>query len=188
MNQILYIKNMVCNRCISTVLHEFNVLEFEVKSIELGKVEIVEEGDSFKLSKLESTLKSHGFEIIREESKALIEAVKIALVKKIESDTNDILSHFLSIKFDKSYSVLSKIFSKTEGVTIEKYEINLKIEKVKELIQLNQLNFSEIAYSLNYKSSSHLARQFKAVTGMSMSNYKKWQKWNRQKLDQIVSI
>ena len=93
----------------------------------------------------------------------------------------------MSKRFDKSYSVLSKIFSKTEGVTIEKYEILLKIEKIKEMIQLGQLNFSEIAYSLNYKSSSHLARQFKTVSGMSMSDYKNLQKWNRQEHDQIVS-
>jgi YesN/AraC family two-component response regulator len=188
MNQILHIKNMVCNRCISTVLHEFNVLEFDVKAIELGQVEFFEIDDLIKLSKLEIALKAHDFEIIREESKALIEAIKIVLIKKIESDTTDTLAHFLPRQLGKSYSVLSKIFSKTEGITIEKYEINLKIEKVKEMIQLGLLNFSEIAYSLNYKSSSHLSRQFKAVTGMSMSNYKNLQKWDRQKLDQIVSI
>ena len=188
MHQILHIKNMVCNRCIATVLQELNGLEFNVKSIELGQVEFVEVDDVMKLSQLETALKAHGFEIIREESKALIEALKIALVKKLEFDITDTLTHFLSNKFDKSYSVLSKIFSKTEGITIEKYEINLKIEKVKELIQLGQLNFSEIAYSLNYKSSSHLARQFKTMTGMSMSVYKNLQKWNRQKLDKIVSI
>jgi len=187
MNQILHIKNMVCNRCISTVLHEFNVLKFDVKAIELGQVEFVQVGDSLRLSKLEIALKSHGFEIIREESKALIEGIKISLVKKIESDNAENLIHFLSKRFDKSYSVLSKIFSKTEGVTIEKYEILLKIEKIKEMIQLGQLNFSEIAYSLNYKSSSHLARQFKTVSGMSMSDYKNLQKWNRQEHDQIVS-
>jgi len=186
MNQIFHIKNMVCSRCISTVLHEFNMLEFDVRSIELGQVEFVGSHDSLKLSKLETALKLHGFEIITEESKALIEAIKITLVKKLESDSSDTLTQFLARKLDKSYSVLSKIFSKTEGITIEKYEINLKIEKVKEMIQLGQFNFSEIAYSLNYKSSSHLARQFKTVTGMPMSDYKSLQKWNRKKLDQIV--
>lgn len=186
MNQILHIKNMVCNRCISTVLHEFNVLGFDIKAIELGQVEFTEVNDRAKLTKLEIALEKHGFKIIREESIVLIESIKIALVIKIELNSTDILSHYLPKKLNKSYSVLSKIFSKTEGITIEKYEINLKIEKVKEMMQLRHLNFSEIAYSLNYKSSSHLARQFKTVSGMSMSDYKKSQKWNRQQLDQIV--
>jgi len=92
----------------------------------------------------------------------------------------------LTKRFNKSYSALSKLFSRNEGITIEKYEINLKIEKVKELIQLGQLNFSQIAYSLNYNNSSHLARQFKNVTGMSMTVFKNLQKWNRKPLDQIV--
>ena len=187
MSQILHIKNMVCNRCISTVLQEFNGLNLNVKSIELGQVEFEKTEDQKKLGKLEVALNAHGFEIIREESKTLLEAIKIALVLKLESDSTENLSNFLSNRFDKSYSVLSKIFSKTEGITIEKYEIQLKIEKVKELIQYQQLNFSEIAYDLNYKSSSHLARQFKSMTGMSMSDYKHLQKWDRQKLDQIVS-
>lgn len=186
MSQILHIKNMVCNRCISTVLHEFNMLNIDVETIELGQVKFVDNYNPLKLSKLEDALKTHGFEIIKEESEALIEAVKITLVKKIESDNTESLIEFLSKQFNKSYSVLSKTFSKTTGITIEKYEIYLKIEKVKEYIQLKELNFSEIAYSFNYKNSSHLAKQFKTVTGVSMSTYKKTQNWNRQKRDQIV--
>jgi len=186
MYQIIHIKNMVCNRCIATVLQEFNVLEFNVKSIQLGLVQFEAVKDSKKLNNLEISLKSHGFEIIKEESKTLIEAVKITLVKKIESDNSDNLTDFLANKFNKSYSVLSKIFSKSEGVTIEKYEIQLKIEKVKELIQHQEYNFSEIAFSLNYNNSSHLAKQFKNITGMSMTEYKKLQDWNRKALDQIV--
>jgi len=177
---------MVCNRCISAVLQEFNVLEFNVKSIELGLVEFEAMEDLTKLSKLETALKLHGFEIIREESKTLIEAIKIALVKKLETDNADNLTSFLSKRFDKSYSVLSKLFSKREGITIEKYEIQLKIEKVKELIQHQEYNFSEIAFSLNYNNSSHLSKQFKSITGMSMTEYKKLQDWNRKALDQIV--
>ena len=135
---------------------------------------------------MESTLNEHGFEIIRDEADVLIEEIKIALIKKLEINEVTNLTIFLSKTFNKSYSALSKLFSKTVGITIEKYLINLKMERVKEIIQLGQLNFSEIAYSLDYKSSSHLARQFKTVTGMSMSTYKSLQKWNRKTLDQIV--
>ena len=104
----------------------------------------------------------------------------------METDNADNLTSFLSKRFDKSYSVLSKLFSKREGITIEKYEIQLKIEKVKELIQHQEYNFSEIAFSLNYNNSSHLSKQFKSITGMSMTEYKKLQDWNRKALDQIV--
>ena len=107
-------------------------------------------------------------------------------VDQLDASSEENLSSYLSKRLNKEYSVLSKLFSKLEGVTIERYYIHLKIEKAKELIQLQQLNFSEIAYSLNYKSSSHLASQFKSMTGMSMSDYKNSQQWGRKPLDQIV--
>ena len=185
MKQTLYIKNMVCDRCKSTVLRELDVLGYNIKSVELGQI-VLNENTAIHHSKLEEELTKHGFEIIQEETEVLIEEIKIALIKKIENQDNVNLSSLLAKTFNKSYSALNKLFSKTEGMTIEKYEINLKIEKVKELIQLGQLNFSQIAYSLDYNNSSHLARQFKNVTGMSMTVFKNLQKWDRKSIDQIV--
>lgn len=176
---------MVCNRCIATVLHEFNVHGFNVKSVELGQV--VLKGDKpHELAEVELALKNHGFELINDGSKALIEAIKTAFIKKMETNNEENINTYLTKNFDRSYSALSKAFSKSEGITLEKYEINLRIEKAKEFIQLQQLNFSEIAYELGYKNSSHLARQFKSITGMSMTTYNNLQQWNRKKLDQIV--
>jgi AraC-like DNA-binding protein len=166
-------------------MRELNTLGYDIKSVELGQI-ILDEKKSIQNSKLEKELKKHGFEIIQEETEVLIEEMKIVLIKKIENQDDANISSFLTKTFNKSYSALSKVFSKTEGMTIEKYEINLKIEKVKELIQLGQLNFSEIAYTLNYNNSGHLAKQFKNVTGMSMTEFKNLQKWNRKSLDQIV--
>jgi len=185
MKTTLYIKNMVCNRCKSTVLRELDALGYDLDSLELGQV-VLNTSTPIEYSKLKEVLTKHGFEIIQEETEVLIEEIKIALIKKIENQDNANLSAFLTKRFNKSYSALSKLFSKTEGVTIEKYEINLKIEKVKELIQLGQLNFSQIAYSLDYNNSSHLARQFKNITGMSMTVFKNLQKWDRKPIDQIV--
>ena len=176
---------MVCNRCKSTVVRELNALGHTIESVELGQI-ILEDEVPLEHSQLERVLSQHGFELIQDEADLLIEEIKITLIKKIENQNETNLSSFLSQRFNKSYSALSKLFSKTEGMTIEKYEINLKIEKVKELIQLGQLNFSEIAYSLNYTKSGHLARQFKNVTGMSMTDFKNLQKWDRKSLDQIV--
>lgn len=176
---------MVCNRCKSTVAREVEALGYKIDSLELGKV-VLNESTPIKNSKLEEILNKHGFEIIQEETEVLIEEIKIAIIKKIENQDNANLSSFLTKTFSKSYSALSKLFSKTEGMTLEKYEINLKIEKVKELIQLGQFNFSEIAYSLDYNTSGHLAKQFKNVTGMSMTEFKNLQKWDRKSIDRIV--
>ena len=176
---------MVCSRCKSTIYNELKIAGFDIDSIELGQV-VLNTNPSHDDSIVESILKHHGFEIIKDETDALIEHLKISFIKKIESNEINNLSTFLDKHFDKSYAVLSKLFSKKEGITIEKYLINLKIERVKELIQLGQLNFSEIAYNLNYTSSSHLARQFKNITGMSMTEYKKLQQWDRKTLDGII--
>ncbi|MGJ8593775.1 MAG: helix-turn-helix domain-containing protein [Aquaticitalea sp.] len=185
MTQTLHIKNMVCNRCKTTVMREINAAGFDLETIELGKVTI-SGNDSDGMKKLETALNNHGFEIIKDDTEELIEQLKITLIQKLESQELSNLSGFLPKAFHKSYSSLSKLFSKTEGMTIEKYLINLKIEIVKEYIQLGQLNFSEIAYALNYTNSGHLARQFKNVTGMSMSEFKTLQKWDRKSIDQIV--
>lgn len=185
MKQTLHIKNMVCDRCKSTVLRELKNLGYTVDSLELGQV-ILNESKPIDNSVLQEILMKHGFEIIKDETQVLIEEIKIALIKKIENHDDTNLSSYLTEQINKSYSAVSKLFSKTEGMTIEKYEINLKIEKVKEQIQLGQLNFSEIAYSLDYNNSGHLARQFKNVTGMSMTEFKNLQQWDRKSIDQIV--
>ncbi|TYB74451.1 helix-turn-helix transcriptional regulator [Bizionia saleffrena] len=189
MHEIYTIKNMVCDRCIASVLTIFEGEGFTVESIELGQVNVVKTEKSNQECNLESLsiqLKKNGFEIIKNDKDTLVEKLKIELINAIEAGRTEQLSQDLALRFGKSYSVLSKLFSKTEGVTLEKYSIQLKIEKVKELIQLGQLNFSEIAYSLNYKTSSHLARQFKMVTGVSMTEYKNAKEWNRKTIDKII--
>lgn len=185
MTHTLYIKNMVCNRCKMAILKLLNEEGFEVESIQLGKISVKEDSKNDYL-KLEKHLNDLGFELIKDPVKALIEKIKVTLIQYIEMNDTGVILANLENEIGKSYSLLSKAFSKSEGVTLEKYFINLKIEKVKELIQLQELNFSEIAYSLNYKNSSHLAKQFKQVTGMSMTEYKTLQKWNRKPLDTIV--
>lgn len=176
---------MVCNRCKSTVVRELDALGYDIDSLELGRV-VLNINAPLDYSKLESILKKQGFEVLKDETEVLIEEIKVKLIEKLEHQEMSNLSSFLSKTFNKSYAVISKMFSKHEGMTIEKYLIHIKIEKVKEYIQLGELNFSEIAYNLSYASSSHLARQFKNITGISMTEYKKLQRWDRKTLDQIV--
>ncbi|MEN3322212.1 helix-turn-helix transcriptional regulator [Mariniflexile soesokkakense] len=185
MKETIYIKNMVCNRCIASVLAIFNTENYIVESVELGKVVVVK-GINSSIEHLSKALLKTGFEIIENETDTLVEQIKVKLINKIELGETDDLFKILANEFGKTETAISKLFSKHEGITLEKYTINLKIEKVKELIQVGQLNFSEIAYTLNYKSSSHLSRQFKTITGMSMSDYKNLQDWDRKPLDRIV--
>lgn len=176
---------MVCNRCKMAILKLLNDEGFEVDSIQLGKITVKEDSTN-DYQKLDNQLKELGFELIKDPVKALVEKIKVRLIQHIEMNDDDTILANLENEIGKSYSVLSKTFSRSEGITLERYFINLKIEKVKELIQLQELNFSEIAYRLNYKNSSHLAKQFKQVTGMSMTGYKDLQHSDRKSLDKIV--
>ncbi|MGJ8760896.1 MAG: helix-turn-helix domain-containing protein [Polaribacter sp.] len=185
MGHTLLIKNMVCARCKSTIVDLLKRYNFDIESIELGKVVVKQELKN-NYDAIKTGLKELGFELIEEESKVLIEKVKLVVIQCISENNVDHIISKITKEIGKNDSAISKLFSKSEGITLEKYIINLKIEKVKEYIQLNQLNFSEIAYNLNYNTSSHLAKQFKSVTGMSMSEYKKIQNWDRKELDQIV--
>ena len=185
MGHTLIIKNMVCARCKSTIVDLLTRHGLDIESIALGKV-VVKQDFNPKYDLIKSELKDFGFELIEDESKALIEQIKVLVIQYISENTSEPIISKITKEIGKNDSAISKLFSKSEGLTLEKYIINLKIEKVKEYIQLNQLNFSEIAYQLNYNNSSHLAKQFKSVTGMSMTDYKKLQDWDRKALDQIV--
>ncbi|WP_066219132.1 helix-turn-helix domain-containing protein [Formosa haliotis] len=187
MKQQIYIKNMVCERCKQSVSQLLATLGIAVYQLDLGEVTIEPiTDDIYKTLKIK--LQELGFELIRSEDDILIERIKTILVKILDQqvDTKLKLSEVLTAHIPKDYSVISKLFSKTMGITIEKYFIQLKIEKVKELLQLDQLQFTEIAHDLGYTSSSHLASQFKQITGMSMTQFKTLQKWDRKTLDKII--
>ncbi|MCF6181175.1 helix-turn-helix domain-containing protein [Lutibacter sp.] len=185
----LRIKGMVCDRCISTVKTELENLGATVVELKLGKAIIKYPKHKITLQSIENTLIKHNFELIVDDDTKIIEAIKAVLVEiisnlPIEMTTN--LSATLANKLQKDYTYLSKLFSNTLEITIEKYFILLKIEKTKELIQTGQLNFTQISYDLGYSSVNYLSNQFKQITGMSMSTYKKLSNWNRKSLDKIL--
>ncbi len=181
------LKNMVCDRCKTVLKQELDKAGIKVLSIELGELIVMDEA-SVSQSVLEEIAERNGFEIIDNQNSILIENVKSVLIKSVESlkGLEENLSVILSKELKTEYSIISKSFSAFAGITIEKYLIRLKVEKAKELLQMDNMTFSEIAYSLDYSSGSHLAKQFKNSTGMSMTEYKKLQKWNRKTLDKIV--
>ncbi|NAY90790.1 helix-turn-helix domain-containing protein [Muricauda sp. JGD-17] len=183
---LIKVKNMVCDRCKSVLKSELEKNGFRVGHIDLGEVQFGE-GSEIEMDKIRKILDRNGFELVINQNEQLIAQIRNHLIIGLQDrNLNQNLSEYLVDRVCKDYSVLSKLFSAHEGITIEKYFIGLKIEKVKELIQMGDRTFSEIAYGLGYTSSSHLARQFKSATGMSMGTYQKAREWNRKPLDQIV--
>ena len=182
-----YIKNMVCDRCIKVLKDELNVNNIELHQIELGRLRL--DIDDLDLDKFETLLKENGFSLIGSTEEKLTEQVKVELIKTIQKlpiQRNKKLSEHLAIVLGQEYSKISKVFSFTHGVTIEKYYIKLKIEKVKELIQADEYNFTEISQLLDYSHLNHLSGQFKNETGMSLTEYKSQQKNFRRPLDKII--
>lgn len=99
------------------------------------------------------------------------------------SETN--LSDYLQQELHMEYSSLSKLFSEVTGMTIERFYIEQRIERVKELLSYGELTLTQIAFQLHYSSVAYLSSQFKMVTGFTPSAYKNLQRKDRRALDQI---
>lgn len=186
MKKTFYIQNMVCDRCKSAVKKLIKAHQVELVDLELGRA-VINTSSNFDVKKFSAELKENGFYLIKNPDEKLVEQIKVALLKMLNNkERSDNFSIYLANNLYKDYSVLSKTFRKIEGETIEKYLIKLKIEKVKEFIQMQNRTFSEIADELDYNNISHLSSQFKSLTGMTMSEYQSSQDWNRHSIDKIL--
>ena len=158
----------------------------QVVDIQLGEVEVLV-SQNLNLETLNANLKEQGFEIIFDREHQLTVQIKTLLLDyltKIEF-THVKLSDYLATKMELNYPYLSKVFSKNEHETIERYFILLKVEKIKELISYNQLSMSEIAYQLGYSSPQALSSQFKSIVGKTVSEFKEMDHKNRSGLDKL---
>ena len=184
----LFIKNMVCNRCIMVVQNELDKLGLTVKKIKLGEVTLDKEITPEEKNNLDKVLIPLGFELIDDKKSRIIEKIKniiIDLVHHQDNDTKSNLSDVLSSQLHHDYNYLSNLFSEVEGITIEKYFIAQKVEKVKELLVYDELSLSEIAFRLNYSSVAYLSNQFKKVTGLTPSYFKQIKEDKRKPLDSL---
>jgi len=172
----LAIKNMVCGRCLLVVRQALQTLNFTVKNIGLGWVEVEPEPDADQLLAIASAFKIVGFELMDDYKTKLVEQIKNLITDTVQysdlSELNINFSTLLTDKLQKAYSYLSNLFSEQEDNTIEHYIIQQKVEKIKELIEYGELNLNEIAFKMGYSSSAHLSAQFKKVTGIAPSHYK----------------
>lgn len=174
----LYIKNMVCNRCIAAVKDILEQLGLEPLHISLGEVVLSQNGFSADiLQKLDTALTNLGFERIDDRRARLIEAMKNKIIGMVHHSKSLDIKHnwstILAEEFHHEYNYLSSLFSSVEGITLEQYIIRQKIEKAKELLFYDELTLSQIAYRLGYSSVAHLSAQFKKVTGLTPSELKK---------------
>ena len=184
----IYIKNMVCPRCIMVVQSELEKSGFTPLSVSLGEVVFEKELAVNDQEIIAKTLQNVGFEIIEDQKKQGVEKVKnliIDLVQNQNSALKNTLSDYLSTQLDCDYKYITTLFTELEGTTIEKYFIAQKIEKVKELLVYNELTLSEIAFQLQYSSVAHLSNQFKSVTGLTPSYFKNLRADRRIPLDQV---
>lgn len=185
---VIYIKNMVCTRCIMAVENKLNKLKIPIEKITLGEVILKEKLTPEQREQVENAINPLGFEIIDDRKSRIIQKIKTLIIELVHNQDNAIktnLSDFLSKELHHDYNYLSNLFSEIEGTTIEKYFINQKIERVKELLVYDELTLSEIAFQLNYSSVSYLSNQFKKVTGLSPSHFKKIDQNRRKSLDEI---
>ena len=180
----IFIKNMVCDRCIMVVQNELEKLGLDAKNIKLGEVILSKEITSLEKENLSKTLEPLGFEVIDDKKGRIIEKIKniiIDLVHHQDSDVKTNLSDVLSDKLHHDYNYLSNLFSEVEGT----YFIAQKVEKVKELLVYDELSLSEIANRLNYSSVAYLSNQFKKVTGLTPSHFKQIKEDKRKPLDKV---
>lgn len=179
---------MVCPRCIDTVKDIFNELAIVISTIQLGEVSSPDTITAVIKSQLIEKLNDRGFELLEDKNATIIAQIKAIVIEQIHHATVPILVNFstlLSDKLNLDYAGLSKLFSQVEGVTIEKFILKQKVEKVKELIVYAEFNLSEIAFQLKYSSVAHLSSQFKKETGMTPSAFKKLDKRDRNTIDSI---
>ena len=187
-NHIILIKNMVCNRCVLVVTEMLKGLHLTPLNVELGKAVVQEELKPYDWKNIKEALEKYGFEWIDDKRMRIIEQIRTAIIELVHYDDNGLktnLSDYLASKLHRDYSALSKLFSETTNTTIEKYLIAQKIERAKELLMYGELSLNEIADILNYSSVSYLSAQFKHVTGMTPSHFKKIKGNKRKPLDEI---
>lgn len=184
----LYIRNMVCSRCKMVVKNVFENMGISPIAVELGEVELKNDIQESEKQELLKNLRAIGFDLIDDRKSKSIDKIKTLIIDLVQNKNNDLksnLSDYLSQELHQDYNTLSNLFSEVENTTIEKYFMNQKIEKVKELIIYDELSLSEIAYFLNYSSVSHLSNQFKKVTGFSPTHFKNIKTIKRKQIEDL---
>jgi AraC family transcriptional regulator len=185
----LYIKNMVCDRCIMAVRDQLDKSGIDYRNIQLGEVELTRPLTGSEADELRRQLQLLGFDILDDRKTALVNRIKTSIIEMIHNkegvEINKKISVILSEKLHTDYSTLSSLFSSIEGLTIEKYMILQRIERAKELLIYDEMSLNEIADALGYSSVQHLSQQFKKITGLTPTHFKQLKEHKRKPLDKL---
>jgi AraC-like DNA-binding protein len=188
--EVLFVKNMVCHRCILAVEEVLKNSAIPFQQVITGEIHLSENIAKQQIDLLSAGLAKIGLELIDNRMTSTIEKIKQLVIKKArnevdEKETKLKLSIYLSQHLHHEYTYLSSFFSSVEGRTIENYFIEQRIEKVKELLVYKQMTLSQIAFEIEYSSVAHLSNQFKKITGLTPSFFKQVGSHKRKLLDQI---
>ncbi len=185
----MYIKNMVCDRCIMVVKAEAEKAGLKPAYIKLGEIGLTEESlPEETLVTFGTTLLALGFERIDNKKSRIIEKVKNIIVQNIHHSEGEVRynwSDLITGELHYEYNYISNLFSSVEGVTIEQFIIRQKVEKIKELLFYEEMNLNQIAWKMNYSSPAYLSSQFKKVTGMTPGRFRKLMDKQRIPLDNL---
>ncbi len=184
----LYIKYMVSLRCKLMVQEELRKLGLKYVLVDLGVVEILEDISDLQREQFKVNLLKSGLELMDDKKSILIEKIKNVIIEMIhyaDELPQENFSDYISKQLGYDYTYLANTFSEVKGVTIQQFIIIHKIERVKELLLYDELNLTEISYKLNYSSVAHLSNQFKKVTGLSPSFYKKLKQKRKNNLENL---
>ena len=179
----IYIKYMVSRRCKMHVVSALEKLHIKHGTINLGEVDLTTKATKEKIALLNQELLKCGLQIIEGPKSRLLEQIKVAVIEMVHYNDEPLAvknSEYLSVKLDHDYTYLANIFSEAFGQTIEHYIIAQKIELVKELLLYDELSLTEISLRLNYSSVAYLSAQFKKVTGLTPSFFKKLKKFKKR--------
>jgi len=187
----LIIKNMSCHCYIKLIKRLMEDNDVIIDEIVMGEAKISFDPDKIGLAKITSIIEKEGFEVINDKDEQLVEQIKNAVIDLVHYSTFNAMvrnSDYLVEKFNLSYQYISTLFSKQQNITLEKFIILQKIEKVKELIHYGELTLSEIAYMMGYSSVQYLSTQFKNITGISVSEFKKDPAKYRNAINEIADL
>lgn len=179
---------MVCNRCVMVVENEMKKLGLKIKSVKMGEILLDQPATPQIKEQINNAITPMGFEIIDDKKSRTIEKIKNIIIDLVQNHNGQLptnLSDHLKSELNLDYNYLSNLFSEIEGTTIERYFIAQKIEKVKELLVYDELTLSEISYRLNYSSVAYLSNQFKKVTGLTPTHFRKIGRDKRKFLDEV---
>ena len=185
----IFLKNMVSNCCIRMITESLNKCNIHVDEIRLGYVQISYNPKKISFVQIIKMLNVLGFEQIISREKKIVEKIKLAVIELIHymNNTDSIIrkSEYIVEKLNLNYRYLSKLFSQYEPITLERYIILNKIEKIKILIDNEEYTLSEISYIMDYSSVQHLSNQFKKETGMCVTEYKQSNRSIRKPLEEL---